>query len=164
SGIFPARQPAVSFVDITFRYVPENAVLDDFTLDMPAGKVTALVGASGSGKTTVSALLYRFYEPTSGSISIASIALQNIRRNDLREHIGIVPQEAILFNGTIVENIRYGRLDATDEEVFAAARVANVEEFVLGFANQYATVVGERGITLSGGQRQRVAIARAVLK
>jgi len=164
SSEFPQGASSVSFQDISFRYVPENAVLDGFSLKMPAGEVTALVGASGSGKTTVSSLLYRFYEPQSGSIAIAGVPITSIRRDDLREHIGIVPQEAILFNGTILENIRYGRLDATDEEVFIASRIANVEEFVSSFADGYGTVVGERGITLSGGQRQRVAIARAVLK
>lgn len=161
---FPSGPASVVFRDVAFRYVPENAVLEDFSLEMPAGKVTALVGASGSGKTTVSALLYRFYEPQSGEISVAGVPVLNIQRDELRDHIGIVPQEPILFNGTILENIRYGRLTATDEEVHGAARIANVEEFVLGFADGYQTIVGERGITLSGGQRQRVAIARAVLK
>ena len=161
---FPSGPSSVSFADVAFRYVPENPVLFDFTLELPAGKVTALVGASGSGKTTVSALLYRFYEPLSGRISIAGVPVSSMRRESLREHIGIVPQEPILFNGTILENIRYGRLTASDEECYEAARIANVEEFVSGFADQYSTIVGERGITLSGGQRQRVAIARAVLK
>jgi len=161
---FPAGDAMVTFQSVGFRYLPENAVLQDFSLEMPAGKVTALVGASGSGKTTVSALLYRFYEPQSGTISINNTVVAKIRRSQLREKIGIVPQDPILFNGTIRENIRYGKLDATGDEIIAAARAANVEEFVSGFGDGYETMVGERGVTLSGGQRQRVAIARAVLK
>lgn len=161
---FPAGPAEVRFENVLFRYVPENPVLEDFSLDMPAGKVTALVGASGSGKTTVSSLLYRFYDPSEGRIEIAGTTVKGIQRRELREHVGIVPQDPVLFNGTIRENIRYGRLSATDEEIEAAARAANVEEFVSGFADGYETTVGERGITLSGGQRQRVAIARAVLK
>ncbi|MEA2554612.1 MAG: ATP-binding cassette, subfamily bacterial MsbA [Fimbriimonadaceae bacterium] len=161
---FPSGHASVTFSHVRFRYVPENSVLEDFSLEMPAGKVTALVGASGSGKTTVASLLYRFYEPQSGEILVAGVPAQQVRRAELRERIGIVPQDPILFNGTIRENIRYGRLDATNEEIEEAARAANVEEFVLGFAEGYDTMVGERGVTLSGGQRQRVAIARAVLK
>jgi subfamily B ATP-binding cassette protein MsbA len=161
---FPAGPAAVSFHDLSFRYVPENPVLKDFSLEMAAGSVTALVGASGSGKTTVSALLYRFYEPQSGEILIDGVSISSIKRVELRDRIGIVPQDPILFNGTIRENIRYGKLDSTDEEIVEAARAANVEEFVTGFAEGYETMVGERGVTLSGGQRQRVAIARAVLK
>ncbi len=161
---FPTGPASVHFRNIQFRYVPENPVLDNFSLTMPAGGVTALVGASGSGKTTVSALLYRFYEPQSGEIEISDIDLAHIKRTELRDRIGIVPQDPILFNGTIRENILYGRLGATDEEIVEAARNANVEEFVQGFADGYDTMVGERGVTLSGGQRQRVAIARAVLK
>jgi subfamily B ATP-binding cassette protein MsbA len=126
--------------------------------------MTALVGPSGSGKTTLASLLYRFYEPQSGTIKVNGKEIAEIKRDSLRENIGIVPQEPILFNGTIMENIRYGRLDATDSEVRQAAQDANVEEFVSGFSSGYQTIVGERGITLSGGQRQRVAIARAVLK
>jgi subfamily B ATP-binding cassette protein MsbA len=138
--------------------------LTGLDLRLPAGKVTAVVGASGAGKTTLSALLYRFYEPQSGSITIDGISIRDVQRESLRTHVGIVPQDTILFNGTIRENIRYGRLDATDAEVEEAARGANVEEFVRGFQEGYDTVVGERGVTLSGGQRQRVAIARALLK
>ena len=159
------RGPAwVSFENLEFRYVPENPVLEGLSLELPAGKVTALVGASGSGKTTVSALLYRFYEPQSGQISISGVPIRSIPRTELRNHIGIVPQDPILFNGTILDNIRYGKLDAAHEDIVHAAKAANVDEFVLGFADGYDTMVGERGVTLSGGQRQRVAIARAILK
>ncbi len=154
----------VEYRDVHFAYVPENPVLTGLDLRLPAGKVTAVVGASGAGKTTLSALLYRFYEPQSGSITIDGISIRDVQRESLRTHVGIVPQDTILFNGTIRENIRYGRLDATDAEVEEAARGANVEEFVRGFQEGYDTVVGERGVTLSGGQRQRVAIARALLK
>lgn len=155
---------AVSYANITFGYVKDSIVLNGLNLVLPPGKVTAIVGHSGAGKTTLSALLYRFYEPNSGAILIDGVDVKDIQREALRSHIGIVPQDTILFNGTIRENIRYGRLEATDAEVEAAAQSANVHEFVMGFPNQYDTIVGERGITLSGGQRQRVAIARALLK
>ncbi len=161
---FPNRAGEVKFADIRFSYVDDTPVLKGLNLTLPAGKVTAIVGPSGSGKTTVSALLYRFYEAQSGQISIDGVPIQSIKRQSLREHIGIVPQDTILFDGTIRENIRYGRLDASDAEIEAAARMANVEEFVLGFKDGYETAIGERGITLSGGQRQRVAIARVMLK
>jgi len=161
---FPRKEGRVDFSKIEFRYVPDTPVLQGLELELPAGKVTALVGASGGGKTTVASLLYRFYEPQSGEIAIDGIPVRQIRREELREHIGLVPQDTILFNGTIRENILYGRLGATNEEVEEAAKAANVHEFVQGFSDGYETVVGERGVTLSGGQRQRVAIARALLK
>jgi subfamily B ATP-binding cassette protein MsbA len=161
---FPNLAGEVRFQDIEFSYVADTPVLKGLNLTLPAGKVTAIVGPSGSGKTTVSALLYRFYEAQSGKIKIDGIPITSIQRKSLREHIGIVPQDTILFDGTIRENIRYGRLDATDAEVEAAARMANVEEFAVGFKKGYETAIGERGITLSGGQRQRVAIARVMLK
>ena len=161
---FPQGQSAVQLNKVDFSYSNELPVLAGLTLNIPAAKVTALVGKSGAGKTTVSSLLFRFYEPQGGEILVDGVPVRNIRRQELREHIGLVPQEPILFNGTIRENIRYGRLGATDEEVEGAARDANVAEFVESFPEGYETIVGERGITLSGGQRQRVAIARALLK
>lgn len=161
---FPKDDGNVSFKKVDFSYTDEIPVLASFSLEIPAAKVTALVGKSGAGKTTVSSLLFRFYEPQGGEILIDGVPVRNIRRVGLRENIGLVPQEPILFNGTIRENIRYGRLDASDEDVERAAKDANVDEFVAGFPAGYETVVGERGITLSGGQRQRVAIARALLK
>ncbi|RYG41931.1 ATP-binding cassette domain-containing protein, partial [bacterium] len=126
--------------------------------------VTALVGPSGSGKSTVASLLFRFYEPQAGRIEIDGVPIDHIRRQELRAHVGIVPQEPILFQGTLRENIRYGRLDASDEAVERAARLANVAEFAERLPEGYETPIGERGVTLSGGQRQRVAIARAILK
>lgn len=161
---FPTGAGEVVFQNVEFRYVPETPVLRGLSLWAPAGKVTAIVGSSGAGKTTLASLVYRFYEPQAGSISIDGLSIRDIQRDALRQNIGIVPQEPILFNGTLRENIRYGRLDATDEEIETAARDANVEEFVRNFPDGYETMIGERGITLSGGQRQRVSIARALLK
>jgi subfamily B ATP-binding cassette protein MsbA len=161
---FPDGPGSVEFRSVEFSYTADQPVLTGLNLALEPGKVTALVGPSGSGKTTLASLLYRFYEPQSGTIKVNGKEIAEIKRDSLRENIGIVPQEPILFNGTIMENIRYGRLDATDSEVRQAAQDANVEEFVSGFSSGYQTIVGERGITLSGGQRQRVAIARAVLK
>jgi subfamily B ATP-binding cassette protein MsbA len=161
---FPNAAGEVVFEGVEFSYVPGTPVLTGLSLRLPAGQVTAVVGPSGAGKTTLSALVYRFYEPNAGAISIDGVPVNRIRRHELREHVGIVPQEPILFNGTLRENIRYGRLDASDEDVYRAARDANVEEFVKNLPEGYETVLGERGITLSGGQRQRVAIARALLK
>jgi subfamily B ATP-binding cassette protein MsbA len=161
---FPEGLGEVDFRDVNFSYVNDQPVLTELHLALAPGKVTALVGPSGAGKTTLSSLLYRFYEPQSGTISINGIGIDQIKRGSLRANIGIVPQEPILFNGSIFENIRYGRLDATDEEVKLASEDANVAEFANGFIQGYDTIVGERGITLSGGQRQRIAIARALLK
>lgn len=162
---FPASsQLDIQFRKVEFSYVPDVPVLTGLNLSLPHATVTAIVGHSGSGKTTLSSLLYRFYEPQAGDIGIGGIPIRNIRRQGLREHIGLVPQDTILFNATIRENIRYGKLAATDEEVEEAAKAANVHEFVAGFPEGYETMIGERGITLSGGQRQRVAIARVLLK
>jgi subfamily B ATP-binding cassette protein MsbA len=161
---FPNGPGEVVFDNLVFSYTPDTPVLQGLSLEVPAGKITALVGASGAGKTTLASLLYRFYEPQSGDILIDGVSVRRIRRQELRENIGLVPQEPILFNGTIRDNIRYGRLEATDAEIEEAARIANVEEFITPLPKGYDTVLGERGITLSGGQRQRVAIARAVLK
>ncbi len=155
----------LTFEHVRFAYSPdEPPVLDDFNAVIEAGEIVALVGPSGAGKTTIVNLVPRFYEPQSGRITIDGLDLAQARLADVRAAIGIVPQEAQLFRGTIAENIRYGRLEASDEEVRAAAREANAEEFILGFPDGYKTEVGERGLRLSGGQRQRVAIARAILR
>lgn len=128
------------------------------------GEILALVGPSGAGKSTIFNLIPRFYDPTGGSIQIDGHDLRSITQESLRAQLAIVPQETILFGGTIRENILYGRLDAAEEELFAAARAANAHDFIMAFPKQYQTVVGERGMNLSGGQRQRIAIARAILK
>jgi subfamily B ATP-binding cassette protein MsbA len=156
---------AITFDRVTFSYTPEEPpVLSDFTVEIEAGEIVALVGPSGAGKTTIVNLVPRFYLPQQGRITIDGIDLAQVRLSDLRAQIGIVPQEAQLFRGSILENIRYGRLEARDEEVRAAAREANADEFVESFPEGYATEVGERGLRLSGGQRQRIAIARAILR
>lgn len=161
---FPDGPGAIRFQEVRFGYEPGALVLRGLSLEMAPGRVTALVGASGSGKTTLTALLCRFYEPQSGDILIDGAPLARIARQALRERIGVVSQEPVLFSDTIRENIRYGRLEATDAQVEAAARLAHVDEFVRLLPQGYATVVGERGVLLSGGQRQRIAIARALLK
>lgn len=156
---------AIVFEHVKFTYSPdEPPVLNDFCAQIAAGEIVALVGPSGAGKTTIVNLVPRFYEPQQGRITLDGVNLNRLRLADLRGAIGIVPQEAMLFRGTIADNIRYGRLDADDDEVRSAAREANADEFVSAFPDGYLTEVGERGIRLSGGQRQRISIARAILR
>ena len=154
----------VRFEDVTFEYDPGRPVLKDFNAEMLHGEVVALVGPSGAGKSTIVNLVPRFYDPQEGRITVDGVDIARARLGDLRNAIAIVPQETQLFNGTIADNIRYGRLDARDDEIVAAAREANADEFVQRLPDGYATIVGERGIRLSGGQRQRIAIARAILR
>jgi subfamily B ATP-binding cassette protein MsbA len=161
----PKMRGDVRFEHVTFAYSADGQpVLSEFSAEMLCGETVALVGPSGAGKSTIVNLVPRFYEPQSGRITVDGVDIAQVRLRDLRNGIAIVPQETQLFNGTIADNIRYGRLEASDEEVAAAAREANVEEFVLGLPEGYATMVGERGVRLSGGQRQRIAIARAILR
>jgi ABC-type multidrug transport system fused ATPase/permease subunit len=138
-------------------------VLNDFTAQMLHGEVVALVGPSGAGKSTIVNLVPRFYEPQSGRITVDGVDIARARLGDLRNAIAIVPQETQLFNGTIADNIRYGRLEAREDEIVAAAVEANADEFVRKLSGGYDTLVGERGVRLSGGQRQRLAIARALI-
>jgi subfamily B ATP-binding cassette protein MsbA len=154
----------ITFKDVNFSYEARQEVLHHINLDIAPGEIMALVGPSGAGKSTIFNLIPRFYDPTSGQVCIDGIDLRRVTQASLRAQIGIVPQETLLFGGTIRENIRYGRLDATDAEIIEAAKAANAHEFIMELPDQYNTVVGERGIRLSGGQRQRVAIARAILK
>jgi subfamily B ATP-binding cassette protein MsbA len=152
--------------DVRFSYPDERGVevLKGISIEVRPGEIIALVGPSGGGKSTLVSLIPRFYDVTTGLIQIDGLDVQTIQLRDLREAIGLVPQETVLFSGPISENIAYGKLDATVEEIEAAARAAHAHEFVSAFPDGYRTVVGERGIKLSGGQRQRIAIARALLK
>ena len=155
---------AISLQNVSFAYEDEQEVLRDIDLEIEEGEVIALVGPSGAGKSTIFNLIPRFYDPDSGSISIDGHDVRNVTQSSLRQHIGIVPQETLLFGGSISENILYGKLGADEYEMIAAAKSANAHDFIMELPNRYDTVVGERGIKLSGGQRQRVAIARALLK
>ncbi|WP_339812689.1 ABC transporter transmembrane domain-containing protein [uncultured Imperialibacter sp.] len=159
-------QGEIAYENVTFSYPTrkEMPVLKNISFHVPHGSKVALVGQSGAGKSTIIQLLMRFYQPDTGKILIDGKDNQSYSISALRKHIGIVPQEVILFGGTILENIRYGKPDATEDEVVEAARQANALDFILSFPEQFDTIVGERGIKLSGGQRQRIAIARAILK
>lgn len=154
----------ITFNEVTFSYDDKQDVLESINLDIAPGEILALVGPSGAGKSTMFNLIPRFYDPTAGSVEMDGIDLRDLTQASLRGQIGIVPQETLLFGGTIRENIRYGRLDATEDDIVEAAKAANAHEFIVGLADGYDTLVGERGVRLSGGQRQRVAIARAILK
>jgi ATP-binding cassette, subfamily B, bacterial MsbA len=157
-------QGRIEFENVSFSYSDAGAVLHDIDLTVAPGEVIALVGPSGAGKSTLFNLIPRFYDPTHGRVCVDGHDLRAVTLDSLRGQIGIVSQEVQLFAGTVRDNLRYGKLDAPEPELQAAARAANAEEFILRLPQGYDTVVGERGIKLSGGQRQRVAIARAILK
>ena len=154
----------VSFKNVSFSYKEGETALDDISLEVNAGQMVAIVGPSGAGKTTIANLLPRFYDPTAGAILVDDTDIREITMHSLREQIGIVPQETVLFNGTVYENILYGDLNASKEEVIDATKAANAHDFVSAMPDGYETQIGERGSSLSGGQRQRLAIARAILK
>jgi ATP-binding cassette, subfamily B, bacterial MsbA len=149
---------------VSFAYDPRQPVLTDISFETKPGEVVAFVGPTGSGKTTLVNLLHRFYDPSSGTIAIDGHDLRAVRLDSLYRQIGLVPQETILFGGTIQDNIRYGREDATEHDVIEASRAANAHDFISALPDGYETIVGEKGVNLSGGQRQRLAIARAILK
>ena len=156
----------IRFENITFFYPsrPQFTVLKDFNLNLNPGEVTAIVGHSGAGKSTLASLLYRLYDPQEGTIFFDGVPYRTIDPEYLRRQVGVVAQEPLLFSTSIGENIRYGRLEATNDQIVQAAEAANARDFIESFPNSYDTLVGERGVQLSGGQKQRVAIARAVLK
>jgi ATP-binding cassette subfamily B protein len=154
----------VVFEDVWFAYDPRRTVLGGISFRVPPGKTVAIVGASGAGKSTISRLLYRFYDVTGGRIAIDGQDIRAVTQESLRAAIGIVPQDTVLFNETVFYNIAYGRPGATPKEVEQAAELARIHEFVKGLPDGYNTTVGERGLKLSGGEKQRVAIARAILK
>jgi ATP-binding cassette subfamily B protein len=168
----PAALPAVAggstvrLEGVRFHYPsrPLHPALDDFTLDVRPGETVAIVGPSGAGKSTVFQLLLRFYDAQACRVRVDGVEVRDIALPELRRRIGIVPQDAVIFSASALDNIRYGRPEASDDEVFAAARGAHAHEFLEALPEGYATFLGERGVRLSGGQRQRIAIARAMLK
>ncbi|MBQ5588466.1 MAG: ABC transporter ATP-binding protein [Selenomonadales bacterium] len=160
----PIVKGNVKLTDVKFSYVEGELAIKGISMEAQPGQMIAIVGASGSGKSTIANLIPRFYDIQSGSIEIDGYDIRSVTQRSLREQIGIVPQETVLFNGSVYDNIRYGNLDATKEEIIAAAKAANAHEFITQMTDGYETQIGERGALLSGGQRQRIAIARAILK
>ena len=160
----PPVQGRVTFRGVSFRYSEGEEVLQDITLEIAPGEMVALVGPSGAGKTSLANLVMRLYDPTEGAIEIDGYDLRGVTFLSLRSQIGLVPQETVLFGGTIRENILYGRMEATEDEVIAAAKAANAHDFIAALPQGYDSEVGERAVRLSGGQRQRLAVARALLK
>ncbi|KAF5282611.1 hypothetical protein FQR65_LT14206 [Abscondita terminalis] len=164
AGPISIKKGTVQFKNVTFGYLRDRVVLKNVTFEVPAGKTIALVGPSGSGKSTIIRLLFRFYDVETGSIEIDEQNIKTVTQESLRRAIGVVPQDTVLFNNTILYNINYGRLDANEAEVVKAARGADIHDRIMTFPNLYETEVGERGLRLSGGEKQRVAIARTILK
>ena len=154
----------VEFQNVSFAYNDKGNVITDLSFSVKPGEVIAIVGPSGAGKSTIANLLPRFYDVNKGDIKIDGHSVREVTLDSLREQVGIVPQETMLFNGSVYNNILYGRLDATKEEIEAAAKAANAHDFIMQLTDGYETKLGDRGVNLSGGQRQRIAIARAILK
>ncbi len=162
--ILTVEKGNVRFENVRFSYDPERPILKGISFEIPAGRTVAVVGPSGAGKSTISRLLFRFYDAQNGEITIDGQNVKDVRQESLRAAIGMVPQDTVLFNDTIAYNIRYGRPDASDEEVRSAAEMAQIGPFIESLPDGYGTMVGERGLKLSGGEKQRVAIARTILK
>jgi ATP-binding cassette subfamily B protein len=163
---WPEKGSSLVLRDVNFNYPsrPTQMALNGLTGEVHAGQTVAIVGPSGAGKTTLFSLLMRFHAPQHGDVLLDGVAVDQMALNDLRQRIGVVPQEAVVFSGTVMENIRYGKPEATDQEVQAAAEAAFAQEFIAELPQGYDTYLGDRGVRLSGGQRQRIAIARAILK
>jgi len=154
----------IRFDDVVFAYDPERTVLKGISFTVPAGKTVAVVGPSGAGKSTISRILYRFYDIKSGQVTIDGQDIRDVTQESLRAVIGIVPQDTVLFNDTVKYNIAYGRIGANEAEIKEAARLAQIDKFIVELPMGYDAMVGERGLKLSGGEKQRVAIARTILK
>jgi ATP-binding cassette subfamily B protein len=164
ANVLKVQGGEVTFDNVQFAYDPARPILKGISLTVPAGQTVALVGPSGSGKSTIGRLMFRFYEVTGGAIRIDGQDLRDVTQDSLHAAIGVVPQDTVLFNDTIRYNIAYGRPDATEAEIIAAARAAKIHDFVTHLPEGYDTAVGERGLKLSGGEKQRVGIARTLLK
>ncbi|MDQ3041288.1 MAG: ATP-binding cassette domain-containing protein, partial [Acidobacteriota bacterium] len=159
----PDIEGGITFENVFFEYEAATPVVQGISFDAPAGTTTALVGSSGSGKSTILSLVLNFIQPNQGTISVDGVDLQAIKLRDYRRHLGVVLQDNFLFDGTILDNIRFSNPQASFEEIKEVCRIAYCDEFIERFENKYETIVGERGVKLSGGQRQRIAIARALL-
>jgi len=157
-------QGAIAFNNVSFHYQAERPILKNISFTIEPGQKVAVVGESGSGKSTLVKLLFRFYDTTAGDISVDGRSIKHLTQNSLRQAIGIVPQDTVLFNNSILENVRYGRPSAPDEDVLNAISMAHLDRFIEDLPEGIHTVVGERGLKLSGGEKQRIAIARAILK
>lgn len=158
------ENPEIVFSEVTFGYQSDRTVLHDISFTIPSGQKIAIVGPSGSGKSTIARLLFRFYDIDQGSISISGQDIRTVTQESLRKNIGIVPQDTVLFNDSILQNLKYANPDASEAEIINAAKTADIHEFITRLPKRYDTVVGERGLKLSGGEKQRIAIARVVLK
>jgi ABC-type transport system involved in Fe-S cluster assembly fused permease/ATPase subunit len=154
----------ITFNNVKFSYDQRKPALEDLSFNCRPGTTTAFVGESGGGKSTVFRLLFRFYNTQGGSIQVDGNDVKDVTINSLRQHIGVVPQDTVLFNETLMYNLKYANQDATDEEVYAACRAASIHDKIMAFPDKYDTKVGERGLRLSGGEKQRVAIARTIIK
>jgi ATP-binding cassette subfamily B (MDR/TAP) protein 7 len=163
-NLITSTSNSITFDNVTFSYIEGKPILNNLTFNVPAGKKIGIVGGSGSGKSTIARLLYRFYDPQEGKIMIGNDDIKDVSIDSLRKSIGIVPQDCVLFHNTIIHNIHYGRLSASHEEVLEAINAAGLTEAINGMNDKFDTQVGERGLKLSGGEKQRVAIARAILK
>lgn len=161
---FNIKKGSVIFENVSFNYTPERQILKNISFEIPSGKTLAIVGPSGAGKSTISRLLFRFYDVTEGKILIDGKDIRDMTQSSVREAIGIVPQDTVLFNDTIYYNISYGRPQADRDEIMKASKLAKIHDFIMQTPDQYLTAVGERGLKLSGGEKQRIAIARTLLK
>jgi len=154
----------IRFDKVSFDYDVRRTIIKDISFTVPNGKKVAIVGPTGAGKSTISRLLFKFYNPKAGEIYINNININKVSQESLRQLIGVVPQDTVLFNDTIYYNIAYGKIEATEKEVISAAKNSDIHDFISALPDGYKTVVGERGLKLSGGEKQRVAIARTILK
>jgi ABC-type transport system involved in Fe-S cluster assembly fused permease/ATPase subunit len=163
-SVSQTKQASIRFENVSFDYDERRTIIENISFEVPDGKKVALVGPTGAGKSTISRLLFRFYDPKQGAIFINNENIKDISQSSLRKMIGVVPQDTVLFNDTIYYNISYGNPEASEEQIYEAAKSADIHDFVRGLPDGYQTLVGERGLKLSGGEKQRVAIARAILK
>ena len=158
------EEASIRFENVSFDYDARRIIIQNISFEVPNGKKVALVGPTGAGKSTISRLLFRFYDPKEGAVYVNNQNIKDISQQSLRKMIGVVPQDTVLFNDTIYYNISYGNPEASEEQIYEAAKSADIHNFVMNLPDGYQTIVGERGLKLSGGEKQRVAIARAILK